>query len=139
MAYVFGNQDVNKSIGTNIEPITNNLNSSIYHKIEGEDWEDRVNKAETYEDLERIVVTEAHRDFSEGQYDTAVMGGATHKRWITMQDERVRDSHWYLDGMKVGIDDYFYTLDGDYARHPFDFMDASNNVNCRCVLEYIKE
>ena len=76
--------------------------------------------------------------FSDGQWDTAE-GNANYKTWITQGDEKVRDTHWYLDGLKVGIDDYFYTLDGDYAMKPYDFEYPQNNIRCRCRLKYTKE
>lgn len=137
MSYIYGVDDVNESLDTNIKP--KNIDESVFRKIDGKTWQDRIRDAETFSDLERIAKTESHRDFSEGQYQAAVEGGATHKEWVTMGDDKVRESHWYIDGLKVPIDENFYTLDGDYAPHPFGFMSAENNINCRCTLKYTKE
>ena len=114
------------------------MQKSIDKKIDKETWRDRLRKTTTKEEIERIFVTESRRVFSEGQYDSA-KGRATHKKWHTQEDEKVRDTHWYLDGLEVKIDDYFYTLSGDRAMHPLGFGIASEDVNCRCFLEYIKK
>lgn len=55
-----------------------------------------------------------------------------------MEDDKVRDTHDYLEGMSVGIDEEFYTYDGDHALYPGGFENAQNNVNCRCFLTYTK-
>lgn len=138
MAYIYGVYDANTSVGTDFEPQSEKISRSVYKKIDGKTWEDRVREAKTKEELERIVHTECYRDYNTGAYDTAD-GFATHKTWVTMGDDRVRDSHYYLDGLTVGIDEYFYTLDGDYALHPFGFLQPENNINCRCVLEYSRQ
>lgn len=138
MAYVFGTDDVSKSLNEEIKPDTDKMNESVYKKIEGKTWVERIGEATTQEELERIFVTESHRCFSDGQWDSAE-GRATHKTWVTKEDEKVRDTHWYIDGLTVGIDEYFYTLDGDRALRPYGFELASNNINCRCICRYTKE
>lgn len=137
MAYIYGVNDVSKSLGEKFEPDTDKMNKSVYKSIAGETWVKRVRDAQTIGELERIFVTESHRCFSEGQWDTAE-GHATSKIWHTQEDDKVRETHWYLDNMEVGIDEYFYTLDGDRALKPYGFESAENNINCRCYLEYNK-
>lgn len=138
MAYVFGVDDVSISLRGDFKADEKKMMKSVYKKIEGKTWAERLKEASTEDEITRIVVTESHRCFSDGQWDTAE-GRATHKIWHTQEDDRVRDTHWYIDGLKVNADDYFYTLDGDYAKRPYDFLEASNNINCRCFLEYIRE
>ena len=138
MAYVFGTKDVSESLKEDIEPDTDKMKESVYKKIAGESWKERINKSSTKEEIERIFVTESHRCFSDGQWDSAD-GRATHKTWVTMDDEKVRDTHWYIDNLTVGIDEYFYTLDGDRALRPYGFELASNNINCRCYLKYSRK
>lgn len=84
----------------------------------------------------RVAETEGHRVLNQAMQSTAEKGGATTKTWVTMEDDRVRDTHDYLLGETVGIDDLFVTYDGDSAMFPGDFEGAENNVNCRCWLEY---
>ena len=138
MAYVFGTEDVSKSLNEEIKPDTDKMNDSVYKEIAGATWVERIREAQSKEDLTRIFETEAHRCFSDGQWDSAE-GRATHKTWITMDDERVRDTHWYIDHLTVEIGEYFYTLDGDRALRPYDFEFASNNINCRCILKYSRK
>ena len=85
-------------------------------------------------DLTRIADTEMHRIANTAALDTAKRAGARSKTWVTMADERVRDTHSYLESETVGIDEDFYTYDGDHASAPGLFELAENNVNCRCEL-----
>ena len=86
------------------------------------------------DDLIRIAETETHRDANTAALETAKKAGAKNKTWITMMDEKVRDTHQYLEGMTVGIDEEFWTYDNDHASAPGMFEFAENNVNCRCEL-----
>ena len=56
------------------------------------------------------------------------------KTWVTMADDRVRDTHDYLEGMSVPINERFFTFDNDYGRYPGDFQLPQNNINCRCRI-----
>lgn len=136
MAYIYGVNDVNGSIGTNAEADKDKMYISVYKKIDGKTWEERVYEYETIEEVKTLAETESHRIFSDGQWDCATVGGATKKTWLTMRDDRVRESHWYLDGLTVGINDYFYTLSGDRTLYPGEFGVASEDVNCRCYVKY---
>ena len=62
-------------------------------------------------------------------------GKAVVKTWYTMRDPFVRETHDYLEGVAVGLNEYFVTFDKDRARFPGDFQFAQNNVNCRCWIE----
>ena len=138
MAYIFGTDNVSRTLDEEISPDRKKLEESVYKKIEGKTWVERLSEAETEGEIERIFVTECHRCFSDGQWDSAE-GKATKKTWHTQEDDKVRDTHWYIDELTVGIDEYFYTLDGDRALKPYGFTLAENNINCRCYLEYTKE
>lgn len=58
------------------------------------------------------------------------------KTWATMEDDKVRDAHQYLDGITVPADAEFYTYDGRHAYGPGLFGDPELDINCRCWLEY---
>jgi hypothetical protein len=60
------------------------------------------------------------------------------KRWITAEDDRVRDAHRWLDGIAVPLDEKFY-VDGDSAYAPGGFSLPELNVNCRCELVLFRE
>lgn len=78
------------------QPDLKKMKESISKEVAGKTWRERVNEVTSIEELNRIIFTEAHRCFSDGQYDMAIKLGATRKKWITMEDDKVRDSHWYL-------------------------------------------
>lgn len=85
--------------------------------------------------VETIFSNEYHRMYNAGAYDYGKEHYKT-KTWVTMGDDKVRDTHSYLEGITVPVDAEFITYDGDSADYPGGFSNASNNVNCRCVLEY---
>lgn len=93
--------------------------------------------------LKRLMDSEYHRAYGNGAYDMAEIIGdipsyEIKKTWVTAGDERVRDTHVYLDGVTIGKDETFYTFDGDEALFPGGFESARNNANCRCILIYSK-
>lgn len=89
--------------------------------------------------LYRLMESEVHRVYNTGSYDCAEQSGNNlMKTWVTVGDERVRDTHAYLEGTSIPIDELFTTYDGDSALTPGGFMKAENNVNCRCILQYSK-
>lgn len=138
MAWTMGNEDGYKTIGDslNIEGAFDfgKVVDSVNHEIDGKTYIDRMREAETTADVVRIVETEYIRDYNDGVLDAGKKLGAKTKTWVTMMDDKVRETHDYLEGMTIGIDEEFFTFDGDSARYPGDFSDASNNCNCRCVL-----
>lgn len=140
LAYEKGVDEVNRQFGTDFRPTLDEIESTIDKPIKGATWVDRMwawYKADgTVEDIMRIAETEAHRDGNTAADTTAKKAGATTKTWLTMEDDKVRDTHFYLQSVTVGIDDRFYAYDGDSALFPGDFMDASNNANCRCEIRY---
>lgn len=139
-AYVMGVEDVNETFGTDIEVQTDKLEWSVYKKIADKDFRQRVQEyvdnGGTVEDIMRIAETDTTRIYNEGELDTAIEAGAQYKTWNTMMDDRVRDSHSYIERLKVGINDRFYTFDGDSALSPGGFTLPENNCGCRCWLTF---
>ena len=140
LALANGVNIVNLKFNTVISLPDDVVDAIINKRIDGATWRDRVwtwyATGGTEADIERIAETEAHRDGNEAACETARMAGATRKTWVTMGDEKVRDTHIYLEGVTVGIDDNFYTYDGDRAQAPGMFSTAENNCNCRCELDF---
>lgn len=139
--YLMGIADAREQLGSAdmTDPSTDDMYETIYRKIEGKTFADRVRDyAETGDEeaIMRVAETESERDFNEGGLREAQRLGAVNKTWHTMLDERVRDTHSYLEGMTVGITDEFYTYDGDHAKAPGGFISAENNCGCRCRLSY---
>ena len=162
LAYVYGNQRTTSEIPSDIAQLlvesgnldsegnipvdTNDLYTALYEPIAGETFEQRISKRIDEETLDRrtlnrILETDWHRMEETGAYDTArtvsaKTGRNAYKVWKTMLDDRVRDTHWYIQDVEVPISERFYTFDGDSAMCPGGFSEADNNVNCRCWLTY---
>lgn len=98
-------------------------------------------RGRTKGEIKTLLESEYHRVFNDASSDTAKkiekkLGKKGTKTWATMRDDRVRDTHEYLEGQTVSIDEKFYTFDGDSAYAPGGFSTAENNANCRCVLKF---
>ena len=92
------------------------------------------------EKLKTLMDSEFHRAYSQGGFDMAsATGRQVMKTWETMQDERVREAHDYLEGVTIPLNEKFVTLDLDEALAPGGFSQPELNVNCRCWLSYSTE
>lgn len=144
LAYVFGKDAANEALGTEIEVDEAEMKEALFKKIEDKDFVDRIAEHMEHFDVPlvmRVAETEMTRDFNAGGMNTALTaekqkGLQAKKTWHTMMDDRVRDTHDYLEDMTVDLNERFYTYDGDSAMHPGDFSNASNNVGCRCILSF---
>lgn len=138
LAYSMGNIATNENLSSDWMPPVDEVMKTVDERVAGKTWRERV--AEYFEnggsvdDLVRIAETETHRDANTAALRTAKQAGAKFKTWATMLDDRVRETHDYLEGSTVEIDEEFYTYDGDHASAPGLFELAENNVNCRCIL-----
>ena len=85
----------------------------------------------------RIAKTEGHRIQQEATYNVqqrAIEKGAdVVKQWDSTLDGRTRPTHQALDGVIVGVDEYFQTVNGE-ALYPGGFGIAKEDCNCRCCL-----
>lgn len=140
LAVANGAISINEQFGTDYRPTAEQVEKTIYEKIDGATWEDRVRtwyeNGGTFEDIIKIAETESHRIGNEIAYTGAKEAGAKRKTWLTMLDDKVRDTHQYLENVSVGINDDFYSYDGDHAPYPGRFEKAENNVACRCEVKY---
>ena len=91
------------------------------------------------EKLQRMIEAEANRCFNSGVIEAVRGVKGVMKTWETMGDERVRETHEYLEGMTIPFDEEFVTIGGDSAMAPGMFSDAENNVNCRCWISATKD
>lgn len=142
LAYANGATATNTELGTDAMPPVEAVYAAVNTEIAGETWRDRVlgyyDSGGTLYDITRIAETDATRIYNEGALDAVLASGNTegiNKKWITMRDDRVRDTHDYLEGMVVPYGEEFWTYDGDHARAPGMFTMPQNNINCRCIVE----
>ena len=145
LAYANGATATNTELGTAVMPSVDAVDAAVYAPVAGETWRDRVmgyfDSGGTLYDIRRIAETDATRIYNQGAVDAVVANNAmasTVKRWRTMGDDRVRDTHDYLEGMEVPFGSRFYTYDGDSADYPGGFTLPENNINCRCIVEVIR-
>ena len=162
MAYVFGCDQAGDDLGIIPEPDENKVQEALNLKIDGKTYVDRLQDAvlgvpsgEAEEELieeeqkekrpdnrtpeekvKTIMETESHRMYGAGGYDTASGVGTVSKTWVDAGDDRVRETHEYINGLTIELDERFYTFEGDSARYPGDFTLAQNNIGCRCILKY---
>lgn len=138
LAYAMGSSVTSDNLSFDYTPSVDDVMKVVDAKVAGKTWRERVEEyfsnGGSAEDIARIADTESHRIANTAAFDTAKKAGAKNKTWVTMLDDRVRETHDYLEGMTVGIDEDFYTYDGDHASAPGLFELAENNVNCRCEL-----
>ena len=120
------------------------MEMTINVEIAGKTWRDRITEYldddnSTVEDFMRVAETDSTRIYNTGVVDGGKASGiqGVSKQWITMEDERVRSTHEYLQSMTVPLEDDFYTWDGDHARAPGLFALPENNINCRCYINLI--
>lgn len=89
-----------------------------------------------------LLTSEYHRVYNQGSFDYAKKNSkkskGINKRWVAVMDDKTRDTHFFLNGQTIPMDAYFYSFDGDKALMPSGFEKVENNVNCRCILDYIK-
>lgn len=148
LAYFEGSKQAAEELGFNVDPSVTEARKTIERPIAGKTYRDRVrdylngDMGETTgtpaEAIARVAETDSVRIFNEAGLTTAKQAGATTKTWITVGDNRVRDTHQPLHGVSAPIDGEFYTWDGDKAVAPGRFENPSNNINCRCWLKYSK-
>lgn len=97
-----------------------------------------------------IARTETHRVKEAGFHDSATeinkaldKGTTTkrlHKKWVSMQDERVRHNskanHRKMNGVIIPVEDKFDLGRGVRADCPSSSGNAANDIRCRCFLKY---
>lgn len=141
-AYLLGIASASAMLDTGLSVELDAMHDVIYAVIDGKTFEDRAREhiqAEQPGHLRTLAGSEYHRVYNAALLDGARQfqartGRPVSKTWGTMLDGRVRDSHDYLEGVTVGVNDDFYTFDGDHAPCPGGFHRVENNAGCRCVL-----
>ena len=122
LAYATGNSVTNSNLASGYAPTLDDAMDVVDAEVAGKTWRDRVEEyfdnGGTADDIVRIAETETHRIANTAALSTARYAGAKSKTWVTMLDDRVRETHDYLEGVTVGIDDEFITYDGDHAAAP---------------------
>lgn len=112
----------------------NEISRLVGRAIYGEDRVDARTNA--------IARTESAGAMSEGSWDQAQAEGELFrsKTWLSFSDKDTRDTHLALNDVTVAMNEPFVTFTGESLQYPLDpSADASEVVNCRCVLAYSDE
>lgn len=143
MAYVFGTEDADEELTVTESVVTDEMYQAVWKVIADKNWEQRVREYfddpnGTVDDIMRVVETDTNRIYNDAVLNVgtkvAESGTPVSKTWNTMLDDKVRDTHEYIESVTVPIDRRFYTFDGDSAMAPGGFTDPQNNINCRCSI-----
>ncbi len=83
----------------------------------------------------RIARTEVVSASNVGSLLSYRAAGIKTKRWLTANDERVRQTHADAEGQEVGINESFQ-VGGEWLDHPGDPSGSPEEIiNCRCTVE----
>lgn len=90
----------------------------------------------SYERAFDIAGNEVNAVYNNSDFNAAVASDKTTKTWHTIKDERTRPAHWDMDGVTVGINEYFI-VGGEPMLYPH-WIEASpqNVIGCRCAVTY---
>ena len=141
MAYTMGVDYANDVLGTDVKADTQELQDTIYRKIDGKDFKDRVREHMAdgqYGLVGNTARTDAQMAYNQAVLNTAQASGKSgiRKKWFTMGDNLVRDAHWQLEGVTIPIEDEFY-IDDAHAMRPCGFGVPELDCNCRCFLQLL--
>lgn len=87
-----------------------------------------------------IAENEANTMYEDEGYILALKEGMTRKRWLTIGDRRVRDTHREVEGVTIPIDEFFQVGEAQML-YPKDVINGGEHpeeiVNCRCSCIYL--
>ena len=141
IGFLMGAEDIGASKEQLAPPISQQVKDAVDRKFEGitakQRLKDHLLNRDGASSIERLMKTEWHRMTNEGIDGFGKLYGSQNmtKRWVTMLDDKVRDTHDYLEGAEVPFQEDFYTYNGDHAPFPGMFGVPEEDVNCRCIVE----
>ena len=140
LSYANGVVETNAALASTYEPTLDDVMRTVDKEVVGKTWRERMREiydnGGTIADVVRIAETEAHRDSNAAAYETAKAVGAKNKTWHTMMDDRVRDTHYWLEGVSAPIDGEFYNYKGQSTMYPGEWGIAEEDCGCRCFVTY---
>ena len=82
---------------------------------------------------ETIARTEMVGSANRASVEAYRQGGIPENEWIATRDDRVRDSHWAMDGTTVAVGSDFW-VGGGHGPCPGEIGDPAEDCNCRCTI-----
>ena len=140
LSYAQGVESANIDLASDQKRTLDEATNVVNDAVAGKTWRERMREhyesGGTIADVIRIAETESHRDYTTGAFDAAKAAGAKFKTWHTMMDDKVRDTHQYLEGVTIPIDDEFHSYMGGSTQAPGMWGIPEEDVNCRCWLTF---
>lgn len=139
-------KQIEKWLSTRANIFAKEITSTTYNKLKAEFTESFDNNETRQQLIKRvesvyngfdknraktIARTETHGAVQKGSFEGSKQAGAEIKIWVSVMDDRTRDSHAYLDGEEVPLDKAF-SNGGMYPSDPK--LDPSESINCRCMM-----
>ena len=120
-AYTLGIRNAGIMLDHELSVNVDEMQDAIFLLIEGKTFADRVADHVGGNDLgglKNLVESEYHRVYNAAVYDGGRDyidngGFGVSKKWITVRDDKVRETHSYLEGQSVPLGDLFFTGAGD--------------------------
>ena len=141
-AYALGIRNAGIMLDHELSVNVDKMQDAIYLVIEGKTFADRVADHVGGNDLgglKNLVESEYHRVYNAAVYDGGRDyidngGFGVSKKWITVRDDKVRETHSYLEGQSVPLEEEFFTFECNHAAYPGGFTKAENNAGCRGIV-----
>lgn len=92
----------------------------------------------SYKRAEDIAKSEANTFLNYTDFVEAKAEGKTMKTWLTMLDDKVRNTHEEVEGRTIGIDESF-VVGNSLMKFPHDLSESPDPhevIGCRCAVEY---
>ena len=128
----------------NRNKVVREINTKVIKGMEnGETYHQVANKLVDALDIKMndaltIARTEGHRVRSDAKEaaleEIHKAGGTANKKWLSMNDERVRTNHVDMHGQIVGMNEDFQSPSGASGPSPGNLGDPAEDINCRCVM-----
>lgn len=85
-----------------------------------------------------VAENESNTSWNYDEYRTAVKSGKTKKKWIAMQDKRVRHTHRQLSGKTIPIESIFLVGNSEmyFPKDETFSPETCETANCRCSIKY---
>ena len=145
-------QSVRVAIETQVQKFAREISATTWYQVQAE-LSEGIRDSETLAELtgrvahtmsvrseqaRTIARTEVTRATTTGRVSAFVEAGVDFKRWNTVGDADVRDSHVAVNGVTVPVGDMFVLAQG-MGFGPGRIGSAAEDINCRCWLTPVRD
>lgn len=152
LADLLADRATRAAIEGNVQAFAHHVSTTTYNQVKatlsqgvrkGEDLEQLARRVRhvmgiRVEDARRIAQTEVTRSVTTGQLAAYQVAGVPFKRWVTVGDDLVRDTHRAVGGTTIPVGALF-TVGAGSGFGPGRIGVPEEDINCRCWLEPVME